>query len=73
MATNNLRQVLENERKTQAELARESGFSTTTINKIYTGKGNGSPTTQAKIVDAINSLSGQNYAIFAIFPNYKQV
>lgn len=66
---NNLRQVILNERITQAELARKSGLSTTTINKIYLRKSNGSPTTQGRIVDAINALSGQNYREKEIFPS----
>lgn len=69
MAKNNLRQVLDNEKITQAELARESGFSTNTVNKIYLKKTNGAPTTRGKMVDAVNRLSGQSYTLYAIFPN----
>lgn len=65
---NNLRQALVNERITQAQLSRETGLSTTTINKIYLRKSNGSPNTQGRIVDAINALSGQNYREQDIFP-----
>nr|WP_319491664.1 hypothetical protein [uncultured Desulfobacter sp.] len=70
MATNNFRRVLENERITQAEICRKSGFSSTTIGKIYNERSNGAPTTQAKVVDAINNLTGNDYEIIAIFPNY---
>lgn len=71
MARNNLRQVLENERITQAALARESGLSTNTINKMFNRRANGAATTQGKVVDGINSLSGQNYEVTDIFPDYK--
>jgi DNA-binding XRE family transcriptional regulator len=65
---NKLREVMNNERITQAELARKTQLSTTTINKIYLRKSNGSPTTRGKICDGIKALSGQSYSEKNIFP-----
>jgi transcriptional regulator with XRE-family HTH domain len=60
-----LKQIIEEEGISQAELSRESGISTTTINKICKKNLNGgklSPTTKGKITKAINKIiGGQNY------------
>ena len=56
-----LKQIIEEEGISQAELSRESGISTTTINKICTKNLNGgtiSPTTKGKITKAINKIVG---------------
>lgn len=71
MVKNNLRQVIDNEGISQAEVARVSGFSTNTINKIYNKKTNGAPRTQVKVVEAVNQISGQTYDIRVIFPRYR--
>lgn len=56
-----LKQIIEEEGISQAELSRESGISTTTINKICTKNLNGgniSPTTKGKITKAVNKIVG---------------
>ena len=57
-----LKQIIEEEGISQAELCRESGVSTTTVNKICTKKLNSkiSPTTKGKITKAINKLVGNH-------------
>lgn len=55
-----LKQIIEEEGISQAELSRESGTSTTTINKICTKNLNGgniSPITKGKITKAVNKLA----------------
>src|SRR5207253_1821675 len=62
-----LKQLIEEEGISQAELSRESRISTTTINKICTKNlngGNVSPTTKGKLTKAINKILGsQKYKI----------
>ncbi|MBK8609379.1 MAG: helix-turn-helix transcriptional regulator [Chitinophagaceae bacterium] len=56
-----LKQILEEEGISQAQLSRVSSVSTTTINKICTKNLNGSdisPTTKGKLTKAINKLVG---------------
>lgn len=56
-----LKQIIEEEGISQAELSRESNISTTTINKICNRNLNGgevSPTTKGKIAKGINKLVG---------------
>ncbi len=56
-----LKQILEEEGISQAQLSRISDVSTTTINKICTKNLNGnqiSPTTKGRITKAINKITG---------------
>jgi len=69
MATNNLKQILIREGITQAELSRISTLSVTTINKVVNQKRTVSPTSQHKIIKALNQISGKNYEVGEIFPN----
>ncbi|MES2328138.1 MAG: helix-turn-helix transcriptional regulator [Bacteroidota bacterium] len=57
-----LKVILEEEGIKQSELSRESGISTTTINKICTRNLGGtsvSPTTKGKLVKSLNKLVGK--------------
>lgn len=59
-----LKKLLEDEGISQAKLSRESGVSTTTINKICTknlGTKVISPTTKGKITKAVSKLTGREY------------
>jgi plasmid maintenance system antidote protein VapI len=61
-----LKEILEEEGISQAQLSRSSDVSTTTINKICTRNLNGadiSPTTKGKLTKAINKLAGSAYKI----------
>ena len=62
-----LKQIIEEEGISQAELSRISGVSTTTINKICTKNLSGgtvSPTTKGKITKAINKIiEAQKYKV----------
>lgn len=71
VATNNLKKVLPIEGVTQVELAKASGLSEGTINKIYNGKRTPAPTSMFKILKGLNDLSKNKYVITEIFPNYK--
>ena len=66
---NNLKKVLESEGITQAELARRSGISLATINRVYNAKRSPSERTISKILKAVNKLSaGRQYESEDIFP-----
>ena len=67
MAQNGLKNVLINEGITQAELTKESGISQGTINKVCNGKRTPSPTTQHKILKALNKLTHTKYELSDIF------
>jgi transcriptional regulator with XRE-family HTH domain len=61
-----LKEILEKEGISQAELSKACDVSTTTINKICTKNLNGSNisnTTKGKIAKGINKLSDANYSI----------
>jgi len=62
-----LKQIIEEEGISQAELSRISGVSTTTINKICRNNLSGgtvSPTTKGKITKAINKIiEAQKYKV----------
>jgi len=61
-----LKEILEKEGISQAELSKACDVSTTTINKICTKNLNGgkiSNTTKGKIVKGINKLGDTNYSI----------
>lgn len=69
MAANRLKYVLEHEGIRQSELA-GGGVSVSTLNKIVNNKRTASPTTNAKIVKALNARIGhQKYAVKDIFPD----
>lgn len=72
MVKNNLRIVLESEAITQEWLARESGLSTGTVNKIANQKARPAPTTIRKIVKGLNILSKNSYSITDLFPESEE-
>jgi transcriptional regulator with XRE-family HTH domain len=67
MARNKLKQILQKEGITQAQLSAKSGVSSGTINKVCNGNRLVTPTTQAKILKALISLAGRNYGTKDIF------
>jgi transcriptional regulator with XRE-family HTH domain len=67
MARSKLREILEKEGITQAQLSAKSGVSSGTINKVCNAKRSVSPTTQAKIMKALISLAGKNYSPKGLF------
>jgi transcriptional regulator with XRE-family HTH domain len=67
MARNKLKQILQDEGITQAQLSAKSGVSAGTINKVCNGRRPVSPTTQAKIIKALISLAGRNYDRKVVF------
>ena len=67
MARTKLKQILENEGISQAQLAQRSKISAGTINKLCNHKRLVTPTTQAKIMKALISLAGRNYERKAVF------
>ncbi|WP_374139167.1 MULTISPECIES: helix-turn-helix transcriptional regulator [unclassified Sphingomonas] len=71
VATNNLKKILPEEGVTQVQLAKASGLSEGTINKIYNGKRTPAPTSMFKILKGLNELSNRTYAITDVFPKYK--
>lgn len=71
MATNNLKKILPREGLTQVQLAKASGLSEGTINKIYNGKRTPAPTSMFKILKGLNEISGSNYQIRDVFPKFK--
>ena len=67
MALNRLKIVLRNEGVTQAALARESGVSEATVNKVYNAKRNPAPATKGKLVKGLNKLATNKYSVDDIF------
>ena len=66
---NRLREILDTEGLTQAELSRLSKVASGTINRYINQGANPSPATKAKIVKAINNyLDSEKYSIVDIFP-----
>ncbi|MGZ8160648.1 MAG: helix-turn-helix domain-containing protein [Methylobacter sp.] len=61
MAKNILRMVLDKHGNSQTDLARTSGISISTINKVCQEKLNPAPKTKGKILLALNSLTGTKY------------
>jgi len=57
MASNTLKKILQEEGITQADLHKHSGVSTTTINKVCNQKRTVAPTTQSKLIIALNKLT----------------
>jgi len=68
MAKNDLKKILQKEGILQAELARKSGVSAGTINRLCSKKRAVTPTTQAKIIKALNQLTDKKYGVYDIFP-----
>lgn len=65
---NKLRSLLDNEGVTQAEMHRVSGINLITINQICAGKNKSPrPTTIAKLVKALNKISGKEYNFDDVF------
>ena len=72
MATNTLKSTLVGEGIKQAELARESGVAAGTVNKVCNKKLAVSPTTQNRLVGALNRKVGnEKYRAEDIFPSRK--
>ncbi len=70
MATNKLKDTLIKQGIKQVELAKESGISEGTINKLANNKRTPAPTTMNRIVKALNKLSSVSYKVEEIFPDY---
>lgn len=68
MATNYLKETLNREACTQAELSRRSSVCSKTISKLYHKKGPVSPITKRKILRGLNELSERSYSLGDIFP-----
>lgn len=70
MASNKLKDTLVKLGVKQVELAKESGVSEGTINKIANNKRTPAPTSMNRIVRALNKLAQENFRVKEIFPNY---
>ena len=71
LATNTLKELLDQAGLSQEDLAQESGVSVSTVNKVYNRKRSVAPKTMGRITNAINALSNQSYSIADVFPKYK--
>lgn len=71
MAFNTLEETLKKDNLRILEVARKSGLSKRTINIVASKSRNPSPSTQTRIVEAINALSQGSYEIAEIFPKRK--
>jgi transcriptional regulator with XRE-family HTH domain len=69
MATNQLRQVLEENGVRQTELSQVSGVSVSLISKIVNNRRTPSPTTIAKIIRGLSKIAGNEVPPESIFPN----
>ena len=67
MAKNNLKKELDDAGKSQEELSKISGVSTSSINKVYNQKRVLAPKTNAKIVKGLVKLTKKNYKVEDIF------
>ena len=67
MGSNRLKEILVSEGLTQAELVLSSGISTSTIGRVANKKQSVSPTTEGKIIKALNKLSGKLYKVAEVF------
>ena len=69
MATNNLKTVLEQEKLTPGQLVWPAKISRETIMKVFAAKRTLAPSTEEKIVGAVNFLSKKGYSVADIFPS----
>lgn len=67
MANNCLKDKLDSHGVSQAELSRETGISTGTINRVCNRKRTPALRTKSKIVNGLNTLSSQSYTTEEIF------
>lgn len=68
MATNNLKTVLEQENLKPGQLVWPAHVSKATIMKVFTRKRTVAPSTEDKLVNAINTLTKKGYAVTDVFP-----
>jgi transcriptional regulator with XRE-family HTH domain len=73
VAKNNLKRILDEEGKSQADLCRISNVSTGTLNKVFNEKRTPAPKTLSKIVAGLNKISEKRYARIDVFPNIQAV
>ncbi len=69
VAVNKLKQILNDEGLSQAELARETGVSTSTINRVCQQRKAVAPRTQTRLTIGVTKLSqnGKEYTVKEIF------
>lgn len=67
MANNYLKEKLDSHGVSQADLSKEAGVSTGTINRVCNKKRTPAPRTQSKIVHGLNQLSKSKYSVGDIF------
>lgn len=67
MAKNCLREKLDDHGVSQADLSRESGVSTGTINRVCSNKRTPAPRTKSRLVQGLNDLSKSSYGVNDIF------
>jgi transcriptional regulator with XRE-family HTH domain len=76
VSKNNLKRILNAEGQSQTTLARISGVSGSTLNRVFNEKRTPSPKTLAKIVSGLNKIlvssgSKNKYELIDVFPNAK--
>lgn len=71
MANNRLKEILEEEGIQKGKVLQLSGISSNTFSKVYNKKRSVAPTTEGKIVRAVNRLSKREYHIYEVFPERK--
>ena len=67
MANNCLKEKLDSHGVSQADLSKESGVSTGTINRVCSQDRTPAPRTKTKIVNGLNKLSESKYEVADIF------
>lgn len=68
MATNNLKTVLEQENLKPGQLVFPAHVSKATIMKVFNLKRTVAPSTEEKLVNAVNKLTKKGYALTDVFP-----